>query len=54
MWHHITEVKSNQSKEQNKTKKKKNHQTQNVKGPIALSCPPCTMALTIKNGLRSN
>ena len=49
MWHHITEVKSNQSKEQ-----KKIHQTQNVKGPIALSCPPCTMALTIKNGLRSN
>ena len=53
MWHHITEVKSNQSKEQKK-KKKKNHQTQNVKGPIALSYPPCTMALTIKNGLRSN
>lgn len=51
MWLHITEVKSNQSKEQ---KKKKNHQTQNVKGPIALSYPPCTMALTIKNGLRSN
>ena len=52
MWLHITEVKSNQSKEQKK--KKKNHQTQSVKGPIALSYPPCTMALTIKNGLRSN